>query len=109
MRSYNGFTAHARLKAYRWLMAEYVAGRRERPVICDACGQDQGLIEPHSENYSAPFGDHIGQYGFCATCHLQVHSRFRNPHAWRAYREAVRHRVATGHSSGRPDAGEGRG
>ena len=43
-------------------------------------------------------GDHIGQFGFCATCHLQVHSRFRNPHAWQAYREAVRHRFTTSSS-----------
>jgi hypothetical protein len=96
VRSYNGFTAWQRQTAFNWLKAEYAAGRRAKPVVCDGCGQDQGIISAHSEDYSAPFGDHIGQYGFCATCHRQVHCRFRNPLAWQAYRDAVRYRAAAG-------------
>jgi len=90
LNSYNGFTPHFRMQAYRWLMAEYAAGRRGRPVVCDACGQTEGLIEAHSEDYSAPYGDHIGQHGLCWTCHMIVHTRFRNPAACEAYRAAVR-------------------
>jgi hypothetical protein len=45
---------------YRWLEREYAAGRRARPIMCDACGQADGPIDAHSEDYSAPFGDHIG-------------------------------------------------
>jgi hypothetical protein len=91
MKSYNSFTPKQRMKAYDWLMVEYAAGRRVRPTICDACGQKEGLIEPHSEDYSGPpFGDHIGQYGVCFTCHMMIHCRFRSPEAWHNYREAVR-------------------
>jgi hypothetical protein len=90
MKSYNGFTPHHRMQAYRWLMTEYASGRRLRPIACDACQQDEGLIEPHSEDYSAPYGPHIGQYGLCYICHMFLHCRFRNPQRWSAYRDAVR-------------------
>jgi hypothetical protein len=76
--------------AYRWAMAEQAAGRRVTPGECDACGQTEGLIERHSEDYSAPFGDHIGRHGLCYTCHMMVHCRVRSPEAWRPYRDAVR-------------------
>lgn len=79
------------MKAYSWLKAEYAAGRRTRPMECDACGQDLGIIEPHSEDYSGPpFGDHIGAHGVCFTCHMMIHCRFRSPETWNAYRQAVR-------------------
>jgi hypothetical protein len=90
MKSYNGFSPCQRQAAFNWLKAECAAGRRVRPAICDACQQDEGFISAHSEDYSAPFGDHIGQYSFCYTCHMQVHCRFGNPEAWQAYRDAVR-------------------
>lgn len=71
-------------------LAEYAAERRVRPVLCDGCGQDAGLIQPHSEDYSKPWGDHIGKYGLCYTCHMMVHCRFKNPEVWDNYRDAVR-------------------
>jgi hypothetical protein len=91
VRSYNQFTPKQRMRAYNWLKAEYAAGRRTRPMVCDACTQDLGVIEPHSEDYSGPpFGDHIGEHGVCYVCHMQIHCRFRAPAAWQAYRIAVR-------------------
>ena len=90
MNSYNGFTSHRRMKAYRWLMAEYEAGRRTRPISCDGCGQNQGLIEPHSEDYSEPYGDHIGQFGVCYVCHMIIHCRFKAPERWQLYCEQMR-------------------
>lgn len=85
MKSYNGFTPSQRMKAYRWLMAEYEAGRRQQPTRCDACEQTEGLIQPHSEDYSAPFGEHIGRYGLCYRCHMILHCRFSAPTAWQTY------------------------
>ena len=91
MKSYNQFTPKQRMKAYNWAKAEYAAGRRTRPMECDACTQNLGIIEPHSEDYSGPpFGDHIGAYGVCYACHMMIHCRFRAPDAWHAYRAAVR-------------------
>ena len=90
MNTYNGFTHRERARALRWLNAEYAAGRRKRPVVCDACGQTEGLIEAHSEDYSEPHGAHIGSFGFCLTCHLMVHCRFEAPARWEEYRTAIR-------------------
>jgi hypothetical protein len=86
MKTYNGFNHDQRMKGFRWLQGEYAAGRRARPTVCDACGQDEGPIEAHSENYSAPFGDHIGKHGLCYRCHMAIHTRFNNPEAWEAYK-----------------------
>jgi hypothetical protein len=84
--SYNGFTPQQRSRALRWLQREYAEGRRQRPTECDGCGQTDGVIEAHSENYSEPFGDHIGQYGFCFRCHMALHNRARAPEAWARYK-----------------------
>ena len=90
MNSYNGFLPAQRNRALRWIKAEYAAGRRQRHTVCQGCGQDRGVIGGHSEDYSEPFGDHIGAYGLCYTCHMMVHNRFQHPGAWDRYRAAVR-------------------
>ena len=80
MNSYNGFEPKQRLKALRWIKKEMAEGRREpQPNTCDGCGGTDGFMEWHSEDYSEPFGDHIGQYGLCYQCHMMLHCRFRNP------------------------------
>jgi hypothetical protein len=83
---YNGFAPQQRLDALRWFNAELAAGRRKLPVTCDACGQTEGPIEAHSEDYSEPFGDHIGRFGVCYRCHMMIHCRFKNPKAWEVYK-----------------------
>jgi len=87
--SYNGFSGAQRLRALEWVRPQYAAGTRERAKVCDACGQTEGVLDRHSEDYSEPFGDHIGAYGLCYTCHMLVHCRFRSPQAWHAYKTAV--------------------
>ena len=89
LKPYNGFDHGQRMKGYRWLQREYVAGRRARPTVCDACGQTEGPIEAHSESYAAPFGDHIGRYGLCYRCHMAIHTREKNPEAWAIYKMQV--------------------
>lgn len=90
MNSYNGFTPEQRMKALYWLKAQVKAGTRTAPTECMACGQKEGVIEAHSEDYSEPFGDHIGAYAFCYRCHMMIHCRFRSPEAWNSYRLQVR-------------------
>lgn len=89
MNSYNGFSPTQRMKALRWLKVEYAAGRRHPPVRCDVCGQTDGHIEAHSEDYSEPFGDNIGRWGLCYRCHMILHCRFRSPEAFRQYQEIL--------------------
>jgi hypothetical protein len=87
VKNYNGFDHDQRMRALRWLRAEYAAGHRQQPTACDACGKDHGIIEAHSEDYREPFGPHIGAHSLCRGCHVMVHRRFRNPSAWQTYRE----------------------
>lgn len=89
MDEYQGFTHRQRMKALRWLNREYAAGRRTRPTECDGCGQTEGIIEAHSEDYSEPFGDHIGGLGLCYRCHMALHCRLKAPEAWKLYRQAI--------------------
>lgn len=82
---YNGFSADERSRGGRWYRTELAAGRRSRPTKCDACGQTAGIIDAHSEDYSAPYGEHIGAFGLCYRCHMMIHCRFRNPEIWKHY------------------------
>jgi hypothetical protein len=43
----------------------------------------------HSEDYSQPFDDHIGAFGFCYRCHMMLHSRQRAPEAWTRYKAEI--------------------
>lgn len=90
MKSYNGFTPAERTRAMHWARAERAAGRKAYATECHACLQTFGIIEPHSEDYSEPYGDHIGQFHLCYLCHMMVHCRFRAPEAWNFYRQALK-------------------
>lgn len=90
MKSYNGFTPDQRNKAQAWLNAQWKAGTLARPSTCHACGQDQGIIDAHAEDYSLPFAaGKTDQYHLCFRCHMMVHCRHRNLNRWRWYKEAV--------------------
>lgn len=100
MNPYNGFTPSQRVKALKWINGEYAAGRRTRPTECEACGQTDGKLQAHSEDYSEPYGDHIGKYGLCYTCHMMIHCRFSAPVAWDNYRWAIRSGYRTAPNNG---------
>jgi len=82
---YNGFSPSLRAKSGVWLKKEYDAGRRTRPVKCQVCGQTEGVIEAHAEDYSEPFGDNIDQYSLCYRCHIILHCRPKCPDAFARY------------------------
>ena len=89
--SYNGFTGAQRAKAGKWFREQVKAKHRlPAPAECMACGQTGGLLQWHSEDYSEPFGPHIGRFGLCYRCHMMVHCRFRAPGAWERYRRELR-------------------
>jgi hypothetical protein len=69
----------------RWLNVTWAAGT-PRPAKCIACGQDAGVIDAHAEDYSLPFAlGKTDEFHLCFTCHMMVHCRFKNPHAWDRY------------------------
>ena len=91
MKSYNGFTPQQRQKAYNWLKAQIAAKHREpASAPCDACGQPAGRFDHHSEDYSAPYGDHIGGFTLCYPCHMMIHCRHRDKARFSAYAYMVK-------------------
>lgn len=85
---YNGFTPNERGKVGRWQNKQYAAGF-PRPTECDSCGQTQGLIIHHCEDYGEPFGDHIWQFPLCYRCHIMLHCRFFAGDAFEEYVKLV--------------------
>jgi hypothetical protein len=71
MKDYNGFSSAQRNGAQAWLRAEWASGRLAKPVRCCACGQDQGVIDAHAEDYSAPFRAGVTDgFHLCYVCHM---------------------------------------
>lgn len=94
MRSYNGFSPAERRRAMRWEQRRDRDGTHPhpKPSACDACGQTEGALQRHTEDYSEPFGPHIGRFALCFLCHMMLHVRHRPECAegWDVYRAAVR-------------------
>lgn len=90
MNSYNGFSGAQRMKAQRWLNEMWGRGLLARPSECTACGQTEGVIDAHTEDYSEPFAaGKTDQWPLCYRCHMMLHCRFSAPVAFQRYRKAV--------------------
>jgi hypothetical protein len=90
MRAYNGYSEKDRRRAQAWLNRQWQSGVLARPVQCVACGQNEGIIDAHAENYSEPFAaGKTDQFHLCFTCHMMVHCRFRHPDDWRYYKAVI--------------------
>ena len=91
-RPYNGCTPEERTKGGNWYRKNRKAGVIPAPAACCCCGQTVG-VNGHSEDYSEPFGDHIGCFHLCYRCHMAVHCRFRNYEAFKVYRDLIKTRT----------------
>lgn len=90
---YNGFTDAERI-------AKNDAGARARiagtmPASCGPCmlcGDPEADLEPHSEDYSAPYSwEPPAVFWICRHCHRdKLHKRFARPDLWRAFVAHVR-------------------
>lgn len=90
MKDYNGFSSAQRNRAQRWLNTQWDKGTLRRPIVCVACGQDEGVIDAHAEDYSEPFRAGVTDgYHLCFPCHMMVHCRHRNEERWLEYRRIV--------------------
>lgn len=90
MGPYNGFSGAQRSKAQRWLNRQWATGALARPSRCVACGQTEGVIDAHAEDYSEPFAaGKTDAFHLCYVCHLMVHCGARNPRRWIEYRSLV--------------------
>jgi hypothetical protein len=83
--SYNGHSGAKREQVQAWLNKQWNAGALPRPSCCAACGQVEGIIDAHLENYDEP----TSYVEACVTCHLVLHCRFRYVTAFAAYVDRV--------------------
>jgi len=93
MSPYNGFSPAERAAFAKWQAKEIQAGRIKPAAFCVACGQREGIIHHHAEDYSKPWSEAKNiprDFHLCFTCHMMLHSRFNNPACWARYVEHVR-------------------
>lgn len=87
--SYNGFSPDQRTKAGGW--AKRARARGELPPIGSECFCCTSTVRVagHSEDYSEPYGPHIGAFDLCWQCHMMIHCRTRNPVRFAQYVDAI--------------------
>lgn len=84
---YNGFPGKMREAVGRRMTKRWNSGESARPSVCAACGQTEGAIHGHNEDYSTE----DVYLPLCITCHLMLHMRFHHADLWELYKKAVRH------------------
>lgn len=77
MKDYNGFSAETRERSWEFMKPKLASGELPRPTRCQACGQEGGAIDYHTEDYSEPFGPHLWEHSLCYRCHILLHCRFK--------------------------------
>ena len=86
MTNYKGWTAEERQDSLKLTKQAIKSGSIPKPCKCNRCGQDEGIIDYHNEDYSHPT-KYLEQ--LCFVCHLIHHSERRNPIGRRNYFAAV--------------------
>ena len=77
-RPYNGFSVKERQlgsKAQNWAKKDGIVFG----TVCEMCGQEQGVVVPHAEDYDRCISD---AHPMCVHCHMSLHNRFDNPSRW---------------------------
>ena len=95
---YNGFSGVERGRAAAWSRKQVQLDLRDaHPSACDVCGRLDGKLAFHSEDYSFPYGSHVGEYGLCYCCHMMIHTRYRAQQIFKTYRDHVRAGLMVSH------------
>lgn len=79
--SYNGFSGGTRDQVQKVLNTNWATGEWKRPERCEVCGQTEGTIQGHLEDYGRP----ETYIPLCGVCHMVLHCRFRAPLMFVAY------------------------
>lgn len=87
MKSYKGWTKEQRLASLKLTKAAIARGEIPPAKKCNRCGQTQGIIQYHNEDYSHPT-----KYleSLCQRCHLVHHSARRAPEACKRYWDSIK-------------------
>lgn len=99
MNPYNGFTPEERRAAFEITKAAWRDGTATPPRECEVCGQTEGRIEAHDEDYTRP----LDYYEVCYTCHMMIHCRYRDPFRWGQYLALVEAGATFRRARGWPD------
>lgn len=76
MKSYKGWTPAQRRESLKKTKEAIKNGEIPPPTKCNRCGQTEGIIQYHNEDYSHPT-KYLEQ--LCWTCHMMHHSKRRTP------------------------------
>lgn len=82
MKDYNGFTGNQRNKVATIIRKAINNGKIQPPQKCDICGQNEGQMHYHLEDYSKPLEN---LKPICVGCHMRLHIRFEYPNLWKKY------------------------
>lgn len=84
LKPYNGFSGEQREEAGRFINKQIKAGIIRKPCKCNRCGQTEGIIHAHLEDYTIPVKQEQIEE-LCWRCHMMWHCRFRAPRQVEAY------------------------
>lgn len=82
---YNGFSGEKRMAVHQLQLRQVAAKELPAPVACIVCGQHEGALDMHLENYDTP----ADYFPTCLTCHLMLHSRYHRKQRFLHYRSRV--------------------
>ena len=85
---YNGFKAEQRTRADTWYNKQKEIGAIVVAETCCCCSSPI-KVNGHSEDYTEPFGPHIGAFDLCWICHMMIHCRHDNPKRWAQYIDVI--------------------
>jgi hypothetical protein len=88
MKTYNGFTHEQRMKSLAWGNKQKKLGLWKAPTQCHACGQTEGTLDLHREDYTEPFHAE-DEYPVCYRCHMMIHCREHGMETWKMYKRII--------------------
>ena len=87
MKAWNGWTDKERdTIAYQTRKAIRAGLIPAKPSRCDRCGQTEGVLEWHNDNYSDPVKF---LKGLCFRCHTVLHCEHLNPQSAKDYWDEI--------------------
>lgn len=89
--AYNGFSLKDRQDAAGWARSVAPPVRRRHPTWCHACGNTEGQVYWHNEDYRTP----LASLPLCPWCHWTLHDRLKSPEGLAVF-QAWRERLAEG-------------
>ncbi len=82
MKDYNGFSGKERNKVGTIIRNAIKNGELLPPNRCCMCGQTEGTLHYHLEDYSKPLEE---LRPICVGCHMRLHIRFEYPNLWKQH------------------------